>query len=107
MKSILFTFFNLCYLAGAFTMHKTAVMPSSSSLGMAPRFDTETQRWYPSGPEDEPDAGYDLVGSLIRAGPKPFLQRITDADGYEQGVLKYMATQKVDRKEAQGNMVRS
>ena len=51
-----------------------------------------------------PSAGYNLIGSLYRAGPVPFFQRIVNADTYEQAVLKYMAQEGCDRKEAQGNM---
>lgn len=47
---------------------------------------------------------YGPVGSLYRAGPKPFLTRITNPETYDQGVLKYMAQAGCDRKEAQGNM---
>lgn len=38
-----------------------------------------------------------LSGSLIRGGPLPFIQRIINADGYEQGVYKFMVTEKCDR----------
>lgn len=34
----------------------------------------------------------------------PFIQRIVNADTYEQAVLKYMAQEGCDRVEAQGNM---
>ncbi|KAL7527610.1 hypothetical protein ACHAXR_002037 [Thalassiosira sp. AJA248-18] len=51
-----------------------------------------------------PSAGYGIVGSLYRAGPVPFLQRLVNPDNYEQAVLKYMAQEKCDRVEAQGNM---
>lgn len=56
-------------------------------------------------PETEgPSAGYGIIGSLYRAGPVPFIQRIVNADTYEQAVLKYMAREGCDRIEAQGNM---
>ncbi|KAL3805478.1 hypothetical protein ACHAW5_007150 [Stephanodiscus triporus] len=51
-----------------------------------------------------PSAGYGIVGSLYRAGPVPFVQRIINADSYEQAVLKYMAQEGCNRVEAQGNM---
>lgn len=85
----------------------TASKPSSSftSLGMAPRFDKATQKWFPTDAETEgPSAGYGPVGSLYRAGPVPFFQRIFNPDTYEQAVLKYMAQDGCDRIEAQGNM---
>ena len=72
---------------------------------MAPRFDPSTQQWYPTKPEEESSAGYGPIGSLIRAGPLPFIQRIINSDNYDQGVLKYMAKEGVSRVEAQGNMV--
>jgi len=71
-------------------------------LRMAPRYDPMAQRWYPTEPEDE--EGYDSIGSLIRQGPRPFLERVLKADEYEQAVYKFMANEGVSRREAQGNM---
>lgn len=76
----------------------------SSSIFMAPRFDKASQKWFPTKPEEESGAAYGPLGSLIRAGPKPFIQRILFPDQYEQAVLKYMAQDGCSRKEAQGNM---
>eukprot|EP00568_Trieres_chinensis_P001816 CAMPEP_0183305246 /NCGR_PEP_ID=MMETSP0160_2-20130417/10054_1 /TAXON_ID=2839 ORGANISM="Odontella Sinensis, Strain Grunow 1884" /NCGR_SAMPLE_ID=MMETSP0160_2 /ASSEMBLY_ACC=CAM_ASM_000250 /LENGTH=199 /DNA_ID=CAMNT_0025468421 /DNA_START=107 /DNA_END=706 /DNA_ORIENTATION=+ len=76
---------------------------SSSHLYMAPRYDPLTQRWEAMTEEDLSD-GYGPVGSLIRAGPLPFIQRIINADSYEQAVLKYMSQERCGRREAQGNM---
>lgn len=70
---------------------------------MAPKFDATAQRWIPT-TDDEKTTAYGPIGSLIRAGPLPFFQRIINADEYEQAVLKFMATDGCDRKEAQGNM---
>ncbi|KAL7512543.1 hypothetical protein ACHAXN_011322 [Cyclotella atomus] len=86
-----------------------AFAPTASSrrvteLYMAPRFDKSTQRWYTDDPAEQAGASYGPVGSLYRAGPKPFLQRIFNPDTYDQAVLKYMAQDGCDRKEAQGNM---
>lgn len=103
---------------------------------MAPRFDKESQKWFPTDPEvsvlpvgcltgrtltvcstdfvsysnlsfwktilldlqkEGPAAGYGIIGSLYRAGPVPFFQRIVNADTYEQAVLKYMAQEGCDR----------
>ena len=58
----------------------------------------------PTEQKEGPGASYGPIGSLYRAGPKPFLQRIFNADTYDQAVLKYMAQAGCDRKEAQGNM---
>lgn len=71
---------------------------------MAPRFDKDSQKWFATLDEERPSAGYNIVGSLYRAGPVPFIQRIVNADTYEQAVLKYMAQEGCDRVEAQGNM---
>eukprot|EP00986_Skeletonema_menzelii_P017584 scaffold20570_cov148-Skeletonema_menzelii.AAC.5 len=49
-------------------------------------------------------SSYGPIGSLYRAGPKPFFTRIFNPDTYDQAVLKYMAQDGCDRKEAQGNM---
>ena len=77
---------------------------SGSGLSMAPRFDKSTGKWFTDNPEEMDGASYGPIGSLYRAGPKPFLQRIFNADTYDQAVLKYMAQDGCDRKEAQGNM---
>jgi hypothetical protein len=67
---------------------------------MVPKYDESTQRWSdPSG-----ETGYGPFGSLLRQGPLPFIQRLKDADGYDQGVLKMMATDSMSRNQAQGNM---
>ena len=71
---------------------------------MVPRFDKKTNRWFTDDPEEMDGSSYGPIGSLYRAGPKPFLQRITNPDIYDQAVLKYMAQDKCERKEAQGNM---
>jgi len=76
----------------------------TTALLMAPRFDRQTERWEATKPSEEASEGYGPIGSLIRAGPLPFFQRIVNADQYEQAVLKYMANDGVDRMEAQGNM---
>jgi len=71
---------------------------------MAPRFDKSTGKWFTNDPEEMNGSSYGPIGSLYRAGPKPFLQRIFNAETYDQAVLKYMAQDGCDRKEAQGNM---
>ena len=70
-------------------------------LLMVPRFDKARQKWFPTSDEEGPSAGYGIVGSLYRAGPVPFFQRIVNGDTYEQAVLKYMAQEKCDRKVSQ------
>jgi hypothetical protein len=77
---------------------------TSGSLSMAPKFDKSTGRWFTDVPEEMEGSSYGPVGSLYRAGPKPFFSRIFNADTYDQAVLKYMAQDGCDRKEAQGNM---
>lgn len=84
-----------------------SVTPSpSTSLHMAPRYDKSTQRWTPSSPEESAEAGYPIIRTLLRHGPKAFLVRVTQPDNYDQAVLKFMATDKVERWQAQGNMDR-
>jgi len=79
--------------------------PSSSRLSMAPKFDKAEGKWVPSDPATEgPEAGYGIGKTLLLQGPKPFLHRVFQPDDYEQAVLKFMATDKVGRREAQGNM---
>lgn len=68
-----------------------------------PTFDDATQRYVKS-PDDDGVMPYDAIGAALRHGPVPFITRLTNADEYEQGVLKYMGTAKVSRAEAVGNM---
>ena len=76
----------------AFAPAKSNVQRSTSgSLSMAPKFDKSTGRWFTDVPEEMEGSSYGPVGSLYRAGPKPFFSRIFNADTYDQAVLKYMA----------------
>lgn len=94
-----------CGTTAAFQLPNTAITSrASTSLGMAPRFEKDTQTWFATCDEEKPSAGYNPIGSLYRAGPVPFFQRLVNADTYEQAVLKYMAAEGCDRVEAQGNM---
>lgn len=79
--------------------------PSScTSLSMAPKFDKQQQKWVASSPDEELVAGYGPAGSLLRQGPAPFIQRIVNADEYDQAVLKFMAGEGCSRDEAQASM---
>lgn len=70
---------------------------------MAPKW--TGSEWVTTKPELEgPEAGYPATRTLLRHGPKAFLIRTFQPDKYEQAVLKFMAVDKVDRDEAQGNM---
>eukprot|EP00569_Conticribra_weissflogii_P002696 CAMPEP_0171335446 /NCGR_PEP_ID=MMETSP0878-20121228/5339_1 /TAXON_ID=67004 /ORGANISM="Thalassiosira weissflogii, Strain CCMP1336" /LENGTH=199 /DNA_ID=CAMNT_0011836717 /DNA_START=59 /DNA_END=658 /DNA_ORIENTATION=- len=92
-------------LATAFSPNVLKSRSYSTSLSMAVKFDKASGKWYTDDPEKEGmGSSYGPIGSLYRAGPKPFLQRIFNADTYDQAVLKYMAQDGCDRKEAQGNM---
>lgn len=90
------------YAPGAYFLSPSRAPASSklSKLGMV-RFDPTREKWFPSAPEDED--GYGPVGTLLRAGPKPFVIRITNLDNYDQGVYKLMANENMSRMEAQGN----
>lgn len=71
---------------------------------MVPVYDKTTTQWSPTTDDDLPSAGYDILGTLLRQGPNPALQRIFKPTEYEQAVLKFMAGDKCDRNTAQGNM---
>ena len=73
-------------------------------MGMAPRYDKELNRWVPATAAEGPEGGYDIWGTILRAGPVPFFNRLVKTDEYEQGVLKFMAVEKVDRMRAQAEM---
>ena len=86
-------------------IHAGADNDEVKKLFMVPRYNKETKRWSPTSPEEEASAGYSPFGSLLRQGPVPFIQRLRDPDGYDQGVLKMLANENfASRDEAQGNM---
>eukprot|EP00970_Alexandrium_tamarense_P005489 scaffold904_cov201-Alexandrium_tamarense.AAC.22 len=70
----------------------------------AVRFDKTSNLWITDDPEEKDGSSYGPIGSLYRAGPKPFLSRIFNAQTYDQAVLKYMAQDGCSRIEAQANM---
>ena len=88
--------------ASAFGVFGKKGASSAATKLPLPTLDPETGRYVKS-PDDDGVYPYDAVGSALRHGPSPFLTRIFNAGEYEQGVLKYMATAKVDRAEATGN----
>ena len=73
---------------------------------MVPRYDPVTQKWSPATEKESTSANYPPLRSLLRHGPGAFITRITQPDMYDQAVLKFMASDNVDRWEAQGNMDR-
>mmetsp|Transcript_9802 Transcript_9802/g.23921 ORF Transcript_9802/g.23921 Transcript_9802/m.23921 type:complete len:177 (-) Transcript_9802:273-803(-) len=76
---------------------------AASTKSPVPTFDAESGR-YTKSPQDDGEYPYDAIGSALRHGPSPLFTRIFNGDEYEQGVLKYMYTQKVTRAEATGNI---
>mmetsp|Transcript_9541 Transcript_9541/g.14340 ORF Transcript_9541/g.14340 Transcript_9541/m.14340 type:complete len:184 (-) Transcript_9541:113-664(-) len=105
MYTILPLLLTILQTAAAFTFQNNNAARTSnlSALNMVPRFSKTTQKWEPTSEKDT-EGGYDLMGSLIRQGPMPFIKRVQDPDLYDQMVLKYMAGDGVDRLEAQGNI---
>ena len=93
--------FVILQTAAAFTFQRNVPSSAATALNMVPRFSKTTQQWEPTSEKDV-EGGYEPIGSLIRQGPMPLIKRIQDPDLYEQMVLKYMAGDGVDRKEAQG-----
>ena len=76
---------------------------AASTKAPVPTFDADSGR-YTKSPQDDGEYPYDAIGAALRHGPSPFFTRIFNSDEYEQGVLKYMYTQKVTRAEATGNV---
>jgi hypothetical protein len=66
------------------------------------KFDGE--KWVTERAEETSAYNYPLINSLLLHGPKPFLTRLLQPNDYEQAILKFMASDKVDRINAQGNM---
>lgn len=72
-----------------------------------PTFDASTQRWSPALDEESAASAYNALGSLLRQGPKAYLARVTNPDGYDQECLEYMAQEKCTSYQmAQGNVDR-
>ncbi|KAL7551892.1 hypothetical protein ACHAWF_015431 [Thalassiosira exigua] len=91
-------------LSAAFAPPRGNAARRTTDVSMAPRFDKSTGRWFTDVPEEMTGSSYGPIGSLYRAGPKPFFSRVFNPDTYDQAVLKYMASDGCDRTEAQGNM---
>ena len=91
-------------LSSAFVAPSSRIAQSSrADTSLAPQFDPSTEKWEPSSDADL-EGSYSAVGTLVRAGPKPFLIRLVNPGEYDQAVYKYMANENVGRKEAMGNM---
>ncbi len=73
MRAILFLVFPALAL-GFCPLSKKSF--ATSSLGMAPRFDNKLNKWVAPSPEEGPEAGYDIWGSLVRQGPFPSINRV-------------------------------
>ena len=56
-----------------------------SCLSMAPRFDKTSGKWFTDDPDEMAGSSYGPIGTLYRAGPKPFFTRIFDPETYDQG----------------------
>ena len=97
-----------CVLSTAVVAFQPAATRSrlTSTTALAaqkPKLDKQSNRWEKA-KDDDGVYPYGPFGSLLRHGPSPFFTRLTNADEYEQAVLKYMATAGVSRAEATGNM---
>lgn len=100
-------FTNTVLFAEGFTCKTSLSLKSETiSLEMVPRFDPVEQKWSAESEEESASAGYSPIRSLLRHGPKAFIVRVTKPEMYDQAVLKFMATDEVDRWEAEGNMDR-
>ena len=106
MKRFLLLCLSLPVLAVGFCPQASSRCSDSASaaLSMAPRFDKQLNQWVPTSPDEGPEAGYDIWGTVVRHGPIPFFNRIFKAGEYEQGVLKFMSGDNVDRMTAQAEM---
>ena len=94
-----------CLLAAASAFapvqQQTTTTTTTTTLRMAPKWDGD--QWVATTPEEGTDA-YPAYKTLLLHGPIPFYNRVFKAGDYEQAVLKFMASDKCDRLEAQGNM---
>lgn len=71
--------------SSAFAPSSTSSSVRETSLSMAPRFDKTSQKWFTDVPEEMAGSSYGPIGTLYRAGPKPFFTRIFNPDTYDQG----------------------
>jgi hypothetical protein len=106
LKSLLLLAFAVA-LSSAFAPSRGSPFSTSSSAlfsakSSKPKYDSKTERWT-AAVGDDGKYPYDPLGSLLRHGPTPFIARLTNADEYEQLILKYMANAGVSRAEATGN----
>ena len=99
---VIFTSFLLATLFASISAFGLGKSKPSAKLPL-PTFNKETGR-YEKSPLDDGKYPYDAIGAALRHGPSPFLTRVFNADEYEQGILKYMASAKVERAEATGNI---
>ncbi|GKY97668.1 hypothetical protein MPSEU_000725100 [Mayamaea pseudoterrestris] len=93
---------SVCMSHGFHVSH--VVNKGKFALLMVPKYDKKLAKWSPSTAADRPEAGYGIGKTLLLRGPKPFFHRLFQPEDYEQAVLKFMALDKCDRIEAQGNM---
>mmetsp|Transcript_19260 Transcript_19260/g.28495 ORF Transcript_19260/g.28495 Transcript_19260/m.28495 type:complete len:176 (-) Transcript_19260:121-648(-) len=102
-------FLTLCFLPACYSFVVSPHRATTTSALLAakaksPKFNPSTEQWEYTSDDQKPEAGYDISGTLLRQGPKPFFIRLLNPDQYEQAVLKFMATDSCDRMVAQGNM---
>jgi hypothetical protein len=106
MAKILLIIFSAVSAVHAFVARSPVLVATApqlvQQLHMAPKF--ENGKWVATQPDDQPEAGYPPFQTLIMHGPGPWFTRTFNPDDYEQAVLKFMASDKVSRTEAQGNM---
>ena len=82
--------------------HTLQQRTTTRPLSMVPKY--VGNKWIPQTEDDMPSAGYDVLGTFVRHGPKPTITRLVSPDDYEQAILKFMVTDQCDYITAQGNM---
>jgi hypothetical protein len=122
----------LCLVASFIALSDALASPKAKQISAKdlPKFNKQTQRWEKA---TNAEKGYPLYETALRNGPGtfvektrvsvssfficliisfrcavsmavPFITRLTQADDYEQAVLKFQAAEKCSINEAQGNM---
>ena len=82
--------------------HTLQQRTTTRPLSMVPKY--VGNKWIPQTEDDMPSAGYDVLGTFVRHGPKPTITRLFSPEDYEQAILKFMVTDQCDYITAQGNM---
>ena len=103
----------VCLASAAVARGFVVVAPATTKSRRLRRLAAETttmmvkfdgKRWVAESADEGSAGEYSVLRTLVLHGPIPAARRVFQPDDYDQAVLKFMATEKCDRRTAQGNM---